>query len=40
MSSLQATVISGRPRRQAMYSTKRDFPHPVGPLIITGSLAA
>ena len=40
MSSLQATLISGRPSFQAMYSTKRDLPQPVGPLIITGSLAA
>ena len=35
MSSLQATVISGLPRRQAMYSMKRDLPQPVGPLTMT-----
>jgi hypothetical protein len=39
MSSLQATVISGRFRRQAMYSTKRDLPHPVGPFNIIGMRA-
>ena len=36
MSSLQATVINGLPSFQAMYSTKRDLPHPVGPFTITG----
>ena len=39
MSSLQATVItviSGLPGFQAMCSTKRDLPQPVGPLIIIG----
>jgi hypothetical protein len=36
MSSLQATVISGRSSFQAMYSMKRDLPQPVGPLTITG----
>ena len=40
MSSLQATVIRGFFRRQAMYSTKRDLPQPVGPLSITGMRAA
>ena len=36
MSSLQATVISGLLSFQAMYSTKRVLPHPVGPLSIMG----
>ena len=36
MSSLQATVISGRPSFHAIYSTKRDLPQPVGPFSITG----
>jgi hypothetical protein len=40
MSSLQATVISGAPIFQAMYSTKRDLPQPVGPLSITGMRAS
>ena len=40
MSSLQATVISGLPSFHAMYSTKRDLPHPVGPLSMTGRRAA
>ena len=36
-SSWQAMVTSGRPSRHAMCSTKRVFPHPVGPFSITGS---
>jgi hypothetical protein len=40
MSSLQATVISGLPSFQAMYSTKRVLPQPVGPLSMTGMRAA
>jgi hypothetical protein len=33
---LQATLIKGLPNFQAIYSTKRDLPQPVGPLIIIG----
>ncbi len=40
MSSLQATVIRGRPSFQAMCSTKRLLPQPVGPFSITGRRAA
>ena len=40
MSSLQATVMSGLPKRQAMCSTNRDLPQPVGPLTMTGKRAA
>ena len=40
MSSLQATVMSGLLSFQAMYSTKRDLPQPVGPLSMTGRRAA
>ncbi|MCY1383140.1 hypothetical protein D9M69_712360 [compost metagenome] len=40
MSSLHETVIRGRPSFQAMYSTKRDLPQPVGPLSITGMRTA
>ena len=36
MSSWQAMVISGLPKCQAMYSTKRVLPQPVGPLSIIG----
>ena len=36
MSSLQATVISGFCSFQAMNSTKRVLPQPVGPLSIIG----
>jgi len=36
MSSWQATVMRGLPRRQAMNSTKRVLPQPVGPLSIMG----
>ena len=39
MSSLQATVTSGLPSFQAMYSTKRVLPQPVGPLSIIGMRA-
>ena len=38
-SSWQATVISVRPSRQLMCSTKRVLPQPVGPLSITGRRA-
>ena len=37
VSSLQATVTSGRPNTWAMCSTSRDFPQPVGPLSKTAS---
>ncbi|OIQ82018.1 hypothetical protein GALL_361980 [mine drainage metagenome] len=40
MSSLQSTVISGRPSRHAMCSTNLDLPQPVGPFSITGKRAA
>ena len=40
MSSLQATVMSGRCSRCAIASMKRDLPQPVGPLTITGRRAA
>jgi len=36
MSSLQATVMSGFFSFQAMYSTNRDLPQPVGPFSMTG----
>ena len=36
MSSLQATVINGLFNFQAMYSTKRVLPQPVGPFNIIG----
>ena len=39
MSSLQATVTRGLPSFQAMYSTKRVLPQPVGPLSIIGMRA-
>ena len=39
MSSWQATVTSGLLRRQAMYSTKRVLPQPVGPFSIIGMRA-
>ena len=39
MSSLQATLTRGLPSLQAMYSTKRDLPAPVGPFSITGMRA-
>ncbi len=32
------TMVSGRPSRHAMYSTKRVLPQPVGPLSSTGML--
>ena len=40
MSSLHASVTSGRPSFHAMYSMKRVLPQPVGPLSIIGSRAA
>ena len=39
-SSWQETVTSGRPSRQAMCSTKRVLPQPVGPLSMTARLRA
>ena len=39
-SSWQEIVISGRPRRHAMYSTKRVLPQPVGPFSMTASWRA
>jgi len=40
MSSLQATVTRGLRSFQAMCSTKRVLPQPVGPLSIIGILLA
>ena len=40
MSSWQATVTSGRSSFQAMYSTNRVLPQPVGPLSMIGMRSA